>query len=906
KNIHIVADMAAGMGVKLPAAAQAFGKAWDGSAGGIREMRDEFGLTNQMLAQYGAHLDATGRLLTKTTKDLEAYQHALQELASTRFGGAAEKEMDTFSGSMSNLRDSITQLAQDVGQNFLPMFTAMAHGVTDMVNGYTALRQGVIHLADTGSMIGQWAAAFVAPDLAMRRLAEALGLVQDHMIDVDKEAHEAAGELRNYATAVQQAMGGGNTAESAMTALRGQGFADIQQAQNRHDELMKMSKAALAQHDEGMARMYHRSASELQVLIDKAKPLADTLNTDADAADRLSKSMAFDKTLTGGGNYSANRSNLTSQIAAMQKHFGDQGLPSSDEGISAYMHHHVGEQGPETGNFQQYAKLKQQLRQLDKQHTEDVKQQARDRVAAVEQEMEDTAATGELSLQMKQQFLERELAQAEGDAHLQEQIRRKMAANLHAIDLEQARGHKEALQGLVQGELDHLSAEKQHNQELLAEGKVTKQQYAKTYDGIIAELKAFIGRYQGLLQSSGPEGQKLLRQLTQFRGRTDVEHSHAEGAAMRGNDQELTGNVRRFLEQSCKLHKDDLQAQLHDLDTIEAYTRKVLTSKLVDEKAANEQLKALDADRAALQEQLGKKEEQREQRLAQIRERYLEHGIKQLEGQVKAGGGEDVQRQLVAAEQARIQQGMAAIDARAAKEKLSAEEVADLKQQLLDGELQKMQSITAEMDKQQNVAAQIAGIVAKYDRSRAGGANSPLYSGAERSEIEGAEDKSFGGGGFHIDAFRLAMGNQKSAAASPLQQFTNDLKTHVNTFGGDVKNFGQYVQSLLHGGKLPGGSVSPPKVPGATTSWDSGGAHLVYRNGKPTVEGGTPREEQSMAGASPEEHAKAVGDTHINATIHIGKDALPADHTMTAALGMMMGAGAIQSLRDPSGLLNVS
>ena len=247
----------------------------------------------------------------------------------------------------------------------------------------------------------------------------------------------------------------------------------------------------------------------------------------------------------------------------------------------------------------------------------------------------------------------------------------------------------------------------------------------------------------------------------------------------------------------------------------------------MDEKTASEQLKELEADRATLQEQLGKQQEQREQRLAQIREQYLERGIKQLEGKLKAGGGKDVQRQLVAAEQARIQEGMAAIDAKAAKEKLSAEEVADLKQQLLDGELQKMRSITSELNKQQDVASQIASIVAKYDSSRVGGKSSPLYGGKERSEIEAAEDKSFGGD-FHIDAFRLALGNQKRPEASPLQQFTNDLKSHVTTFGGSVKDFGAYVQSLLSGG-APGGSVKPPQAPDTGT----GGARSVRPRRRP-------------------------------------------------------------------------
>lgn len=125
-----VGNLAAGMGKDINQAGLVVGKALSGSLEGFESLRNEYGISNAKLKQYGAALNDTGGIAVGTAEDLEKARKALLAIIDADFGGAVERQADTLSGALSNAGDSITNLGASIGQELVPAVTTVARGIS--------------------------------------------------------------------------------------------------------------------------------------------------------------------------------------------------------------------------------------------------------------------------------------------------------------------------------------------------------------------------------------------------------------------------------------------------------------------------------------------------------------------------------------------------------------------------------------------------------------------------------------------------------------------------------------------------------------------------------------------------------------------------------------------------------
>lgn len=137
--LPLVADLAAGMGKSIEDTSLTVGKAMSGSLEGWESLRNEYGVSNTKLAQYGATLTTTGGIAVGTAADLEKARTALQRIIQTEFGGAVERQSRTLQGSLSNAGDSVQNLAATYGQALVPMVTTGARAFSAMVDTASAV-----------------------------------------------------------------------------------------------------------------------------------------------------------------------------------------------------------------------------------------------------------------------------------------------------------------------------------------------------------------------------------------------------------------------------------------------------------------------------------------------------------------------------------------------------------------------------------------------------------------------------------------------------------------------------------------------------------------------------------------------------------------------------------------------
>jgi len=137
--LPVVADLAAGMGKRIEDTALAVGKALSGSLEGWESLRNEYGVSNARLAQYGATLSATGGISVATATDLDKARTALMRIIQTDFGGAVERQSMTLQGALSNAGDSVQNLAAAYGQTLVPVVTTAARTFSSLVDMASAI-----------------------------------------------------------------------------------------------------------------------------------------------------------------------------------------------------------------------------------------------------------------------------------------------------------------------------------------------------------------------------------------------------------------------------------------------------------------------------------------------------------------------------------------------------------------------------------------------------------------------------------------------------------------------------------------------------------------------------------------------------------------------------------------------
>lgn len=146
QNLRRVADIAAGSGQSIESVALAFGKFEKfGDSKSILALQKAVGATNTELAQFGAVLDSSGKILTDTPARADAARAAMESFLDDKFSGAMERQSDA----SARLAGEMELLKQQLGAGAHELKEQMAPALLDMV---TALRgmspelQGVVGL----------------------------------------------------------------------------------------------------------------------------------------------------------------------------------------------------------------------------------------------------------------------------------------------------------------------------------------------------------------------------------------------------------------------------------------------------------------------------------------------------------------------------------------------------------------------------------------------------------------------------------------------------------------------------------------------------------------------------------------------------------------------------------------
>ncbi|HNR65325.1 MAG TPA: hypothetical protein PKJ95_03405, partial [Atribacterota bacterium] len=112
-KLQQIGDMASGMGKGLNQAVEAYADAQTGEL----ERLKEFGITKAMIDKQmgGTLLNAQGQV-----KDLSKLMEGLSQIMEQRFAGGMQKQSETFSGAVSNMRGEIQTLKETFGNLLLP------------------------------------------------------------------------------------------------------------------------------------------------------------------------------------------------------------------------------------------------------------------------------------------------------------------------------------------------------------------------------------------------------------------------------------------------------------------------------------------------------------------------------------------------------------------------------------------------------------------------------------------------------------------------------------------------------------------------------------------------------------------------------------------------------------------
>lgn len=126
KVLTNIGDMASGMGKSLNQAVEAYA---DASTGELERLK-EFGITKKMIDDQlnGTLLNAKGQIT-----DLNLLLEGLVQIMEERFAGGMKEQSKTYSGAVSNLEGSITNLKESFGKELLPVMKQVVLEITNIV-----------------------------------------------------------------------------------------------------------------------------------------------------------------------------------------------------------------------------------------------------------------------------------------------------------------------------------------------------------------------------------------------------------------------------------------------------------------------------------------------------------------------------------------------------------------------------------------------------------------------------------------------------------------------------------------------------------------------------------------------------------------------------------------------------
>ena len=187
-----ITDLAAFMGTTATEAANAFGRAYAGGSGEadifrtkgvlniIRDFKGIEHITDMTLPQFRA-------AMIETFTD-----------PSTGIAGSTERLADTFTGAMSNMQDSLTRLAAEIGSMMLPSLTSLSKMITRNADGTREFIENLRRGRVTLDMFGDSIDVFQSKLRGMNEIADVKKLIADleKQIQVNKKSmQEMPGDI---------------------------------------------------------------------------------------------------------------------------------------------------------------------------------------------------------------------------------------------------------------------------------------------------------------------------------------------------------------------------------------------------------------------------------------------------------------------------------------------------------------------------------------------------------------------------------------------------------------------------------------------------------------------------------------------------------------------------------------
>ena len=576
--LPVAANMAAIMGVDLPSAAQALGKAWDGSEGGIREMRDQFGLTNEALREHGAEVGKNGELYVHSQEGMERYHKALKELLG-EFDGGAAKQANTFAGQLSNLRDAFVLLGKDIGDQWLPAakqwvqeLTAAARAAREIYDG---MHEGTPESKTNNDSRQQQidrnnkqirdyeAAGYNVNDNEIRNLAE-----ENRQLKAAMRSGEAQGQadLTKASAEVQPWLRRANAAKGMTPSqindmLAGEGVqGGVNGLKDTQAQLLERQQAA--QDDPtyskdqavAIAKQYDQARQSVQDLIDKLGPAADAVGKLTAAGERSKIALDYSKSLKGVTDYKLAIDEVNKSLDTDKKALTANGIGTSADAVERYA--------------------------LDHAATPDS-----DGMKAAKAFKDDTAAKRAIEK-------ERDDEAARKKREADEQLRKTNEEGLKTLN-------------------DGIATQKDALKQQLDENLISLTEYA-------AKLRDLAKTVRATGQAMGPtdlEGQGVLKTAAgidllaaqadkEQRAKVERDQERADRATLSDADKDLERGIHTNERRIGGVDKNDIAAQQADLDAEVALVQANEAKKLSVHSLTEEQIREIHASAAAKLEQI--------------------------------------------------------------------------------------------------------------------------------------------------------------------------------------------------------------------------------------------------------------------------------------------------------------
>lgn len=186
-----VTDLAAYMGTTATEAANAFGRAYAGGAGEADIFRTK-GVLN-IIRDFKGIEDLTDLTLPQ-------FRRAMEETftnPSTGIAGSTERLAKTFTGAMSNMGDSMTRLAAEIGDIFLPALTASARKMGEMADSMREAIQFAREGRETINLFGDGLDVFAAKLRGTKDIAELTRMMKEmeEQMGVNKKDMAEMGDI---------------------------------------------------------------------------------------------------------------------------------------------------------------------------------------------------------------------------------------------------------------------------------------------------------------------------------------------------------------------------------------------------------------------------------------------------------------------------------------------------------------------------------------------------------------------------------------------------------------------------------------------------------------------------------------------------------------------------------------